>query len=180
MLPLLLALLPLQAPSTQAPSVSPPRIEAEIKVDGRLDEPVWQQAARLTGFHQYQPADGRPAEEETEVLVWYSPGAIHFGIVARAKDPSTIRATLADRDNIGSDDRVTLYLDTFRDRRRAFFFAVNPLGIQSDGVRTEGATSPGRTFGGETDLNPDYFFEAKGRVTESGYEVEVRIPFKSL
>ena len=59
-----------------------PRIEATTTVDGRLDEPVWARAARLTGFSQYQPVDGRPAEEPTEVLVWYAPDAIHFGIRA--------------------------------------------------------------------------------------------------
>ena len=112
--------------------------------------------------------------------MFYSARAIHFGIIAGAKNPSTIRATLADRDNIGSDDRVTIYLDTFDDRRRAFMFGVNPLGVQEDGVRTEGAVSAGNIFGGSVDLNPDYLFDSKGQVGKDGYVVEVRIPFKSL
>lgn len=163
-----------------APSVPLPRIEEAIDVDGRLDEGVWTRAARLTGFHQYRPVDGRPAEERTEVLVWYSPRALHLGIVAYARDPRGIRATLADRDNIGSDDRVTIYLDTFLDRRRAFFFAVNPVGVQQDGVRTEGVESAGEIFGGNIDVNPDFLFDSRGQVTDSGYVVEVRIPFTSL
>ena len=114
------------------------------------------------------------------MLVWYSPSAIHFGIVAYDAEPGAIRATRADRDNIDSDDHVIIYLDTFNDRRRAFFFAVNPLGIQQDGVRSEGASSAGNMFGGSIDKNPDYLFDSRGRVTESGYVVEVRIPFKSL
>src|SRR5258706_8110439 len=61
-----------------------PRIDATVEVDGRLNEPVWQQAARLSGFSQYAPDDGRPAGDETEVLAWYSPSAIHFGIRAHA------------------------------------------------------------------------------------------------
>ncbi len=52
-------------------------------MDGVLDEEVWVRAARLTGFSQYQPVDGRPADEPTEVLVWYSSDAIWFGIRAR-------------------------------------------------------------------------------------------------
>ena len=126
--------------------VTIPRIEAEIEVNGRLDEPVWSQAARLGGFSQYQPVDGRPAEERTEVLVWYSPTAIHFGIVAWDRDPRGIRASVSDRDNIGNDDNVTIYLDTFNDRRRAFFFGVNPLGVQDDGVRSEGAGTAAGKF----------------------------------
>lgn len=163
------------------PTVTIPRIEAEIEVDGRLDEPVWSQAVRLGGFWQQQPVDGRRAEEETQVLVWYSPEAIHFGILAFDSQPGTIRATVADRDNLDRDDTVTIYLDTFNDRRRAFFFTVNPLGVQQDGVQTEGAGSAGHWAGyGQGDRNPDYHFDSKGRITEAGYVVEVRIPFKSL
>ena len=58
-------------------------------IDGRLDEPVWARATRLTGFWQYQPVDGRPAEEETEVLIWYAPDAIHFGIIAHDRSPAS-------------------------------------------------------------------------------------------
>jgi hypothetical protein len=163
-----------------APTVTIPRIEAAAQIDGRLDEPVWAHAIRLTGFHQYQPVDSRPAEERTDVLVWYSPKALHFGVVAFDHDPGSIRASVADRDNLGADDRVVIYLDTFNDRRRAFFFGVNPLGAQEDGVRTEGSTSAGNLFGGSIDLNPDYYFESKGMVTDTGYVVEIRIPFKSL
>ncbi len=163
------------------PTIEIPRIEnAEVNVDGILDEPVWSRAALLTDFSQYEPVDGRPAAERTEVLVWYAPDAIHFGIRAYDSRPETIRATVADRDNIDGDDHVIIYLDTFDDRRRAFFFAVNPLGVQQDGVRTEGAGGAGRTFGGSMDKSPDYWFESRGRITDDGYVVEVRIPFKSL
>ena len=184
-LPCLAAALLLAAPGATraAPSsaVTIPRSDAqEIAVDGVLDEPAWQQAARLAGFHQYQPVDGRPAEETTEVRVFYTPAAIVFGILAYDREPGAIRATVADRDNIDSDDNVTIHLDTFSDHRRSFFFAVNPLGVQQDGVRTEGINSPGQAFGGETDKNPDFVFESKGRISPDGYVVEIRIPFKSL
>ena len=75
------------------------------------------------------------------VLVWYSPTAIYFGILAYDRDPALGRATLAKRDHIASDDQVTLYLDTFNDRRRAYFFGSNPYGVQDDGVRSEGGFS---------------------------------------
>jgi hypothetical protein len=157
-----------------------PRIEASVTIDGDLSEPAWAQAAHLTDFHQYQPVDSRPAEERTDVLVWYAPNAINFGIVAHESEPSGIRATVADRDNLDADDRVTIYLDTFDDRRRAFFFTVNPLGAQEDGVRSEGGFTAGSLTGGTTDKSPDYLWESKGRLSDSGYVVEIRIPFKSL
>ena len=64
------------------PSVSIPRIDAQIVVDGVLDEPAWEKAALLDGFHQYQPVDGRPARERTEVRVWYAPDALMVGTLA--------------------------------------------------------------------------------------------------
>lgn len=181
-LPLLL-LLQSSAPIVEgrgSPTAEIPRLEAPVVIDGMLDEPVWSQAARLTGFWQYLPVDGRPAEERTEVLVWYAPDAIHFGILAYDRSPASIRATVADRDNLGADDQVILDLDTFHDRRRAYSFGVNPLGAQSDGVRSEGTGQVSSLTPGSTDLNPDFTWESKGRITDRGYQVEVRIPFKSL
>ncbi|MDQ6736231.1 MAG: hypothetical protein M3Z30_00845, partial [Gemmatimonadota bacterium] len=52
--------------------VAPPRLEGDVTIDGQLDEPQWQQAARLTGFSQYAPSDGVPAADSTEIYVWYS------------------------------------------------------------------------------------------------------------
>lgn len=185
----LLAVLQLALPADSvlgrgAPEFSVPRIDAAeanaVAVDGELDEPVWQKATRLTGFHSYQPSDGRPADEDTEVLIWYSPTALYVGIIARDREPESVRATLAERDRIDREDRVTLYLDTFLDRRRAFMFAVNPLGVQQDGVRSEGGGSAGSAFGRGTDLNPDYVWDSHGRRTEWGWQAEVRIPFTSL
>ena len=163
-----------------SPTADIPRLESDVQIDGRLDEPVWSRATRLTGFWQYQPVDGRPAEEKTEVLAWYAPDAIYFAIIAHDRSPRTIRATVADRDNIENDDHVVLDLDTFHDRRRAFFFGVNPLGVQSDGVRSEGAGQVSSLIPGSTDKNPDFTWDSKGRITERGYEVEIRIPFRSL
>ena len=65
-------------------AVAIPRLEAAVAVDGVLDEEAWQKAARLTDFSQYSPVDGRPADDPTEVLVWYSPRAIYFGVKAQA------------------------------------------------------------------------------------------------
>lgn len=170
-----------------------PRIETSVTVDGVLDEPVWTRAARLTGFSQFQPVDGRPAEEETEVLVWYGPDAIYFGIRATELHGDVVRATRANRDNIASEDHVQILLDTNNDRRLAYLFGVNPLGVQQDGTRSAafggGAGGFSATGGGSrninplegnVDLNPDFVWSSRGRLTERGYEVEIRIPFKSL
>jgi hypothetical protein len=170
-----------------------PRIDSSAVIDGNLTETAWSRAARLTGFSQYQPVDGRPAEEPTEVLVWYAADAIYFGIRAREIHGDVVRATKANRDDIASEDHVQILLDTENGRQLAFLFGVNPLGVQQDGTRSSqfaggagGASATGGGFrninplDGTVDLNPDYVFESKGHLVPGGYEVEIRIPFKSL
>src|SRR5438477_6379921 len=164
----------------------PRQDDARIVVDGVLDEEAWQKAARLTDFSQYSPVDGRPADDPTEVLVWYSPSAIYFGVKAHAA-PGSVHATLANRDKIDADDSIQIFLGTFNDGRRALVFGVNPLGIQSDGALVEGTGNRGGALfsalesGREiTDLTPDYVFTSKGRLTAGGYEIEIEIPFKTL
>jgi hypothetical protein len=193
---MLLALLLIFAPdSTGLPTsyngragqldVRVPRHEAELSIDGKLEEEVWGKAAMLTGFSQFSPTDGVPAADSTEVLVWYSPTAIHFGIRAFEAHGS-VHATLADRDRISADDHVQILLSTFNDGRQATVFAVNPYGVQSDGALVETGATSGNGFNNAVvkrevaDLNPDFVFESKGRLVAQGYEVEVRIPFKSL
>jgi uncharacterized protein DUF5916 len=166
--------------------VEPPRIESAVTIDGVLDEAAWTQAARLTGFSQYAPVDGRQAENLTEVLVFYSPTAIYFGVRAQAA-PGSVHATLASRDRIDADDAIQIFLNPFNDGRQALVFGVNPLGIQADGALVEGTGNRGAAAfsalesGREsTDLTPDYIYESKGRVTADGYEIEIAIPFKTL
>lgn len=167
-------------------AVSIPRFEQVAVMDGVLDEPVWRQAAVLTGFSRYAPSDGIAAENQTEVLVWYSPSAIHFGIRAHAR-PGSVRATLADRDQITADDHLLIFLGTFNDGRQALVFGVNALGVQGDGTMVEtGAAASSGGFSGQAigraaiDQSQDFVYQSQGRLTDYGYEVEVRVPFKSL
>ena len=162
-----------------------PRLEGRVSVDGTLAEPEWTRAALLTGFSQFTPLDGVPASDSTEVLVWYAPDAIYFGVRAYEAH-GQVHATLADRDKIATDDFVQIFLSTFDDGRQATVFAVNPFGVQADGALVETGSTSGNGFNNAivrreaADLSPDFVFESKGRLTDYGYEVEVRIPFKSL
>ena len=164
--------------------VTPPRIEASIQVDGLLSEPAWLEAALLKDFTQFLPQDGAPAQDSTEVLVWYSPTALHIGIRA-FESHGVSQATLAERDRIFADDWIEILLGTFNDGRTATMFGVNPLGVQADGALVEVGQSSGG-FGSQgavrdrADLSPDYTWDSKGTLVPGGFVVEVRIPFKSL
>ena len=165
-----------------------PRIEgdaATTTLDGALDDAAWRQAALLTGFSQFSPLDGIPAADSTQVLMWYSPTALYIGVRA-FEAHGAVHATLADRDKISADDNVQILLGTFHDQRQAFVFGVNPFGVQMDGLIVEtGQTTGGGwtpTLSGRAapDLSQDFVFTSKGRLTEYGYEVEIRVPFKSM
>ena len=105
----------------------------------------------------------------------------------RVRTAWPVHATLANRDQIDGDDNVQLILTPFIHARQALVFAVNPFGIQEDGTITEGAIATGPSFGiashagpPPTDLSPDFVYDSKGRLTSWGYEVVVRIPFRSV
>lgn len=157
-------------PPEKANPVTVPKFEKPPTIDGVLDEPVWQGAAVLKDFYQIDPGDNIAPSKPTEVLIGYDPKFLY--IAFRAFDePDKIRSTVAKRDNIFQDDYVGFYLDTFNDKRRAFEILFNPLGIQADGVLTEGR--------GE-DFSIDLLLESKGTITQEGYVVEIALPFKSL
>ena len=158
-------------------SITTPSVEsAGIRVDGRLDDAAWQQAAVLESFTQYEPVEGIPASQRTEVLVLVDQGSVYFAVRAFDDQPRGIRATMAERDEFDrSDDYVRFILDTFNDQRRAYVFSVNPFGVQHDGIWNEGGGG-GRGWGPPIDDNPDFLWESSGSLAEWGYSLEVRIP----
>ena len=151
-------------------AVTIPRCDAPPVIDGRLDESCWSAAAKLDAFVQIRPGDNTPPSRNTVVLLAYDAQALYIGV--RANDePSQIRATVAKRDDILNDDRITFYLDTFDDRQRAYVIAFNPLGIQQDGIYSEGR---------DIDYSADLVMQSKGNVGASGYVIEAAIPFSSI
>jgi hypothetical protein len=147
-----------------------PKFEKPPVIDGKLDDDVWQKAVVLKDFYQIQPGDNVPPSKPTEVLLGYDPKFLYIAFKV-TDEPDKVRATVAKRDNIFQDDYVGFYLDTFNDKRKAFEAFFNPLGIQGDGILTEGR--------GE-DFSVDLLMDSKGIVHETGYNVEIAIPFKSL
>jgi hypothetical protein len=147
-----------------------PRIDAEIKVDGYLDEEVWNEAVKIDANIEVSPGENIPAPVTTEVYIAYDNSNIYVAFKAYDPDPSQIRVNYCDRDNIWDDDWVLILFDTFNDERRCYDFACNPLGIQADII--ESVSGGGGSW--------DAIWESDGRITEEGYIVEMAIPFSSL
>lgn len=139
-------------------------------IDGKLDDEVWATAPVLKDFYQVQPGDNLIPQNRTEVRLGYDTRFLYIAFHC-FDDPDKVRANVAKRDNIFDDDYVGILFDTFNDQRRAYEFDFNPLGIQADGIWTEGQNE---------DFSLDLVMESKGIVTSDGYTIEVAIPFKSL
>jgi hypothetical protein len=146
------------------------RFDKAPVIDGKLDDEVWKQAAVLKDFYDIDPGDNLPAEKRTEVMLGYDPKFLYIAFHCY-DEPDKVRATVARRDNIFSDDYVGFFLDTFNDQRKAFEAFFNPFGIQGDATYTEGR--------GE-DFSVDVVMQSKGMMTSDGWTVEVAIPFKSI
>jgi len=148
-----------------------PRVDGEIRVDGVLDEPAWEDALELELRWEVEPGDNVPAPVRTVARICTSRGALFVAFEAFDPEPERIRARYADHDQMYQDDWVHVVLDTFDDGRRAFDFFVNPLGVQGDAVETTAGT-----FSRDWDA----IWDSAGRLTGDGYVVEIAIPFRSL
>ena len=157
--------------SKRSPIVIPKIDESDpITIDGRLDEKIWTEAAVFKDFYQTSPGDNIAPSKPTEAyMVWDEK---HLYLAFRCwDDKDKIRATVARRDGVFGEDNVRVWLDTYNDQRRAYILGFNPLGIQADGIFTEGQGS---------DFSIDIVMESKGMIHDWGWAVEVKIPFKSL
>ncbi|MBC7795498.1 MAG: hypothetical protein H7Z37_01335, partial [Pyrinomonadaceae bacterium] len=151
------------------PIIVPLVVNAPV-IDGNINEEFWKQATIFKDFIQTNPGDNAPASKATECFLAYDELNLYFACHC-FDEPDKVRATVAKRDNVFGEDNVRLFLDTYDDQRRAFVLGFNPLGIQQDGIYTEGQG---------TDFNVDIVMESKGAMDETGWAVEAKIPFKSL
>ncbi|MDQ3289417.1 MAG: carbohydrate binding family 9 domain-containing protein [Pseudomonadota bacterium] len=157
--------------AAEAP-LSAPRVDADITVDGQLDEAAWQQATRVELSYEIQPGDSTDASVATTAYIAHTDDALLIAFDARDPEPSQIRAFLRDRDALFRDDHAGVMLDTFDDQRRAYQFFVNPLGVQADRVKEEAS--------GKEDDAWDGLWTSAAQITDSGYRIEMRIPFATL
>ena len=152
------------------PTINVPRIDGKVKIDGDLSDPAWKQAAVADNFAEVNPGDQIKPDVATKALIMYDDKNLYIALIAY-DDPNTIRTSYADRDNIFRDDYFGLMLDTYGNQTWGYEFFVNPYGMQGDLRTTEGQ--------GE-DETLDLIWESVGIVTDSGYQVEIAIPFASL
>ncbi len=149
-----------------------PSTEQTIRIDGVLDEDAWQDAIQIDLDVETKPGENIPARVKTIAYLVEDGDNLYVAFDARDPDPSSIRAYLRDRDAAYDDDFVGIALDTYGDARRAFEFFANPLGVQMD-----------MTYDDINEREEDSWnaiWDSAGKITESGYVVEMKIPLSQL
>lgn len=146
------------------------RLIESLVVDGILDEPLYSNKA-ITTLTQKDPDEGKPATEKSEV--WISHDDYNIYVSGRFFDsnPDSIDVTLMRRDNFVESDWFWVFLDPYNDDRTGFYFAVNPGGSIADGTLFND---------GQMDESWDGVWENKTTVDESGWNLEIKIPFTQL
>ena len=156
-------------PAPEPASVVVSDTTGPITIDGLLDEESWQRAIPVTDFRRYEPTAGGPPPGQTEVRFLQDEQNLYVGIrVTDAGYP--IRARISPRESINADDQMAIFLDTFGEAQGGYNFWFNPLGIQQDIRIGSGSWNP----------SWDTVLYSEGRVTETGYDLEIAIPFRSL
>src|SRR5713226_7088376 len=173
-----------------APDPSPPspqeaahkaeavRVDRAPRLDGTLDDPLWQSAKPSADCRQREPRAGEAATEKTEVRILYTRHAVYFGIQCFDSESSRIIATELRRDvSQELDDHVEILIDSNHDRRDAYVFQINPLATQIDRLIVgEQNNSQGVDF----DSGWDGVWISEARITQDGWSATVEIPFTTL
>lgn len=167
-----LAILSLQG-ELERPSARATRTERAPRIDGVLEPEVWRDPPTIGELTQVLPRNGEPPSERTEVRILYDDAHVYLGVRCFDREPHLIVATQAARDaELNPDDRLEIVLDTFLDRRSAFYFQMSPAGSKGDALLTND--------GGDYNKPWDGIWEGKAAIDAEGWVAEIAIPLKTL
>ncbi len=143
------------------------RINTALKIDGELNEAIWQQAVPMTHFYQYQPIEGANPDHPTDVRIVYDNSAIYVGAVMYDSAPDSVMGELGARDaqDINAD-YFRFCIDTYNKRQDAYYFGVYASGVQFENK--------------VTDATYDAVWESAASITDKGWVVEIKIPYSAI
>ncbi|MDG1475697.1 MAG: DUF5916 domain-containing protein, partial [Vicingaceae bacterium] len=145
-------------------------IDSEIKIDGDLNEQIWQNAKIAGDFTQSTPIYGKPAAQKTEVRVLYDNDALYVSAVLYEPSRDSITTTLSNRDDFGNADYFGVMIDTYGSSTIGFAYLVTSAGVQIDDLHSAD----------DIDNNWNSVWESAVTVHEDKWIVEMKIPFSAL
>ena len=149
----------------------PTTVTSPPKIDGVLNDGVWENPPLEKDFITYNPLYGEVFPEKTLIWIAYDSENLYFAFKCYDSEPHKIKTSITKRDNIFDDDWVGLSLDALGNKQSSYDFFINPSGIQAD-ILTSAVS-------GE-DLSPDFIWESAGKLNSEGYQVEICIPLRSI
>jgi len=170
--------------SRERHSIPAVRVDQSPKIDGILDDAVWQKAPLIDTFTQQEPREGAAATERTEVRVMYDSHNLLIAVHAYDAQPSALVATemRRDADRLLDEDNFQVILDTFNDSRNGYMFVTTPLGAkleQQISEEGEGNTRAG-LLNANVNRNWDGIWEVAARITDDGWTAEIAIPLTTV
>jgi len=165
---------PARAQNSEKPTLRVgPLPKNSVKLDGVLNEPVWDAAESINNLTTIEPDEGGVPAGQTIVKVLGNSKEVIFGVICNDPDPTKITSFSKARDSdLENEDHIAIVIDTFMDGRTGYMFAVNPSGARFDAL-----VSP---QGGEVNSDWDAVWEAGTSRTNSGWSAEIRIPIDSI
>src|SRR5262245_1480803 len=144
---------------------------AAIVVDGELNDAAWQRAVPVTTFVQRDPLEGAPASFRSEARVLYDGSAIYIAVRAFDPELTRIKGYLTRRDMGSTSDWIEVFIDSYHDKRTAYQFSVNPVGVKRDVYWFDDNNS---------DDSWDAVWDVVTKRNADGWQAEFRIPFSQL
>jgi hypothetical protein len=168
--------------SLERPSVRAVRVDRAPRIDGVIDEQVWQAASPIDQFVQQEPHEGEPATERTEVRIIYDSRHVYFAVHAYDSVSGGVIATemRRDSDRLLDEDNFQLILDTFNDQRNGYMFVTTPLGAKLEQQISDDGEGGGRGSNSAINRNWDGIWDAAARITQDGWTAEISIPTSTL
>ncbi len=142
-----------------------------ILIDGEPTEAAWAKAPLITDFVQRRPTEGAAPSFKTDARVLFDAANLYVALTAADPEPSKIVGQLTRRDTITSSDWLSVYIDSYHDRRTAYEFGVNPAGVKYDRYWFNDSNN---------DTSWDAVWDAAVSRTATGWRAEFRIPFSQL
>ena len=143
------------------------------RIDGILDEALYQRLPAISDFIQQDPHEGELATEPTLVWLMFDDKNIYIAARCRDSQPHRIVANDMRRDgsNVSQNDNLSVVIDTYHDRRNGYEFLMNSIGGAWDTQVTD-----------ERDANRNWntVWVPRSRRDAEGFTVEMAIPFRSL
>lgn len=159
------------APPDRVTAAVVPAAATALKLDGEFSEAVWEHAPAIRDFRQREPKEGAEPSFATEVKVAYDRSNVYVAVLARDPDPSKIVGLRTRRDTDSPSDWISVIFDSFRDRRTAFEFGVNPAGVKLDRYWYNDSND---------DIGWDAVWDVGVARTGEGWRAEFRIPLSQL